>query len=257
MANDNHVLISEQNRVMTIAWNRPEKKNALTQAMYAEVAAALTAAAGNKAVRAVLLTGTADCFTAGNDLTDFLNNPATDADSPVVQFLMAISQFTKPIVAAVNGVAVGVGTTMLLHCDLVVAADTTKFSMPFAKLGLCPEGASSYLLPQLAGYQRAAELLLLGDTFDAQTARDCGLVNRIVKADDFQAVGRELAERLATLPPDSVRTSKALLKRSQHSVLADTFQTEFKEFGRMLQGPEAKEAMNAFMERRPADFSKF
>lgn len=257
MANDNHVLISENNRVMTIAWNRPEKKNALTQTMYAEVASALLRAGEDDAIRSVLLTGTVDCFTAGNDLADFLNNPATDADSPVVQFLMAISQFSKPIVAAVNGVAVGVGTTMLLHCDLVVAADTTKFSLPFAKLGLCPEGASSYLLPQLAGYQRAAELLLLGDTFDVQTARDCGLVNRITNAENFQAVGRELAERLAVLPPDSIRTSKALLKRSQQSVLTDTFQTEFKEFGRMLEGPEAKEAMSAFMERRPADFSRF
>lgn len=257
MPNDNYVLISEQNRVMTIAWNRPAKKNALTQAMYAQVAAALTAANADDNVRAVLLTGTADCFTAGNDLADFLNNPATDADSPVVQFLLAISQFSKPIVAAVNGAAVGVGTTMLMHCDLVVAAESTQFSLPFAKLGLCPEGASSYLLPQLAGYQRAAELLLLGEAFDAHTARDCGLVNRVVSADDFQAVGHELAERLAAMPPGSMRTTKALLKRSQQSVLTDTFQAEFKEFGRMLQGPEAKEAMQAFMERRPADFSKF
>ena len=257
MASSDHVLINQQNQVMTIAWNRPEKKNALTQAMYAEVAAALLRAGEDNAIRSVLLTGTADCFTAGNDLADFLSNPATDADSPVVQFLTAISQFSKPIVAAVNGVAVGVGTTMLLHCDLVVAADTTKFSLPFSKLGLCPEGASSYLLPQLMGYQRAAELLLLGDTFDAQTARDCGLVNRIATADDFQAVGRELAERLAAMPPDSIRTSKALLKRSQQTVLADTFAAEFEQFGRMLQGPEAKEAMQAFMERRPADFSQF
>ncbi len=257
MANANDVLISQQNRVMSIAWNRPEKKNALTQQMYADAAAALRQADADAAVRVVFLTGRADCFTAGNDLADFLHHPATGADSPVVQFLMAIAQCRKPIVAAVNGAAVGVGTTMLLHCDLVVAAASARFSLPFAKLGLCPEGASSYLLPQLAGYQRAAELLLLGDAFDAQTARECGLVNRIAGADDYQTLGRELAERLALLPPDSVRTTKALLKRGQQGVLTDTLQAEFDQFGRMLQGPEAKEAMQAFMERRPADFSQF
>ncbi|MGB0846964.1 MAG: enoyl-CoA hydratase [Thiolinea sp.] len=257
MANDSHVLISEDNRVMTIAWNRPDKKNALTQEMYSQVADALLRAGDDAAVRVVVLTGTEDCFTAGNDLADFLKNPSTDADSPVVRFLTNLSQFNKPIVAAVNGAAVGVGTTMLMHCDMVVAADTTKFSLPFAKLGVCPEGASSYLLPMLAGYQRAAELLMLGDSFDAHEAREFGLVNRIATASDYQAVAAELAARLAAMPPNSIRTTKALLKRNQQAGIAAAFEVEFKQFSAMLSGPEAKEAMSAFMERRAADFSKF
>ena len=257
MNQTNHVVVSEENRVMTIAWNRPDKKNALTQDMYKGVTEALRTAAEDNAIRVVVLTGTADCFTAGNDLADFLNNPATGEDSPVVSFLRTISTFEKPIIAAVNGATVGVGTTMLLHCDMVVAADTTVFSLPFAKLGVCPEGGSSYLLPILAGHQRAAELLMLGDNFDAHMAKECGIVNRVASADDYQAVAAELAARLAAMPPSSMRTTKALLKRNNQQILTSTLNAEFEHFSRMLVSPEAKEALSAFMERRAPDFSRF
>ncbi|MEH6605178.1 MAG: enoyl-CoA hydratase-related protein, partial [Pseudomonadales bacterium] len=153
------VNVTIDDQVMTIAWDRPDKKNALTQAMYGAAADALLDAENNSNVRVVIITGSHDCFTAGNDLNDFLNNPAIGDGAPVTRFLTAIASFKKPIIAAVNGPAVGVGTTMLLHCDMVVAADTSVFSMPFSKLGVCPEAASSYLLPLMAGYHRAAELL--------------------------------------------------------------------------------------------------
>ncbi|MEH6548822.1 MAG: enoyl-CoA hydratase [Pseudomonadales bacterium] len=251
------VNVTIDNQVMTISWDRPDKKNALTQAMYGAAADALLDAENDNNVRVVILTGTHDCFTAGNDLNDFLNNPAIGDDTPVARFLAAIASFKKPIIAAVNGPAVGVGTTMLLHCDMVVAADTSVFSMPFSKLGVCPEAASSYLLPLMAGYHRAAELLLLGENFDANTARDCGIVNRIAPSAEYQTLARKLAETMAQLPPNSLRTTKAFLKSSMEQVVSTRMKEEADVFGKMIQGPEAVEAMTAFTERRPADFSKF
>lgn len=242
---------------MTIAWNRPEKKNALTQLMYEAAAEALEKAASDSAIRVVVITGTPDYFTSGNDLNDFLANPATGADSPVARFLANIALFEKPLVAAVNGAAIGVGTTMLLHCDLVVAADSTTFSMPFVKLGACPEAASSYLLPRVAGYQRAAELLLLGDNFDVQMARECGIVNRVASAQQYQSVAQALAKQLAALPPASLRTSKAFLKSDHRSAIEARMKEEGETFGHLITQPEAVEAMTAFIERRAADFSKF
>jgi enoyl-CoA hydratase/carnithine racemase len=257
MSEEQNVTVTTNDQVLTIAWNRPDKKNALTQAMYGMAADALEKAGQDNDVRVVVLTGTTECFTAGNDLNDFLSNPDTGTDSPVARFLSNLATFEKPIVAAVSGPAIGVGTTMLLHCDMVVATDKAKFSMPFVKLGVCPEAASSYLLPLLAGYQRAAELLLLGDNFDAQMARECGIVNRIASEQDYQSVALELATKLAGLPPTSLRTTKAFLKNDHRSAIEARMTEEGEAFGKLITEPEAVEAMTAFMERRAPDFSKF
>ncbi len=252
-----HLTIERSEHVVSIRWNRPDKKNALTQAMYAVAAQTLNEASADDTVRAVLISGTDDCFTAGNDLADFLNNPPDGDEAPVFQFLRGIATFEKPLIAAVNGVAVGVGTTMLLHCDLVVAADSSIFSLPFVKLGLCPEASSSYLLPLLGGHQRAAELLMLGEQFDADTAKECGIVNRVSTASEYQGVAAALAKQIASLPPASIRATKALLKQSHQENINARMKQEADIFGQMLVQPEAIEAMSAFMERRPADFSKF
>jgi enoyl-CoA hydratase/carnithine racemase len=257
MAQCKHVKIERTEHVVSISWNRPEKKNALTQAMYASAAQALNEASTDQTVRAVVLSGTDDCFTAGNDLADFLDNPPTGDDAPVFQFLRAIATFEKPLIAAVNGVAIGVGTTMLLHCDLVVAADSSIFSLPFVKLGLCPEASSSYLLPLLGGHQRAAELLMLGEQFNAQTAKECGIVNRVSAASDYKDLALSLAGQLAKLPPASIRATKTLLKQNHQENINARMKQEADIFGQMLAQPEAIEAMSAFMERRPADFSQF
>ena len=175
----------------------------------------------------------------------------------MVKFLHAIRDFDKPLIGAVNGVAVGVGTTMLLHCDLVVAAETSVFSLPFAKLGVCPEAGSSLLLPALVGHQRAAELMLLGDSFDAQTARSMGLVNRVTPPSEYCQTAMALARRLASLPPTAIRTSKALMKQAQRESLSSVYASELQAFGSLLKGPEAKESMSAFLEKRAPDFSAF
>jgi enoyl-CoA hydratase/carnithine racemase len=257
MNTTNAVVVTLAKQVMTIAWHRPDKKNALTQAMYSHAAEALVEAGQDSQVRAVIITGTQACFTAGNDLNDFLQNPAIGDDTGVGRFLSAIARFEKPLIGAVNGPVVGVGTTMLLHCDLVVAADTAVFKLPFASLGLCPEAGSSYLLPLLMGYHRAAELLLLGEAFDAEHAKDCGIVNRIASADDYLDVATEMAEKLAALPPSSIRTTKAFLKQGNQAVVEERMVSEADQFAQLLKGPEAIEAMTAFIERRDADFSQF
>ena len=165
--------------IATVAFNRPEKKNAITAAMYQSAADALQAADANAAVRVIVITGDGGCFTAGNDLEDFLQRPPQGHDNPVTQFMHALRTTTKPVIAAVPGLAIGIGTTLLMHCELVYAAETAKFAMPFTQLGLCPEFASSVLLPRMAGYQRAAEKLLFGEPFDAIEAEKMGLVNRV------------------------------------------------------------------------------
>lgn len=257
MSTEAYVSVVQSGHILNINWNRPEKKNALTPDMYRVAAQVLNGAMADDSVRVVVLGGTRDCFTAGNDLADFLSNPPIGDETPVAQFLRAIAIFDKPLVAAVSGVAVGVGTTMLLHCDLVVAADSSRFSLPFVKLGLCPEAASSYLLPLLGGHQRASELLMLGEVFDASMAKECGIVNRIAGIDEFQSVAQTLAEQLVALPPASLRTTKAMLKQSHLQNIDARMRQEADIFGAMLTQPEAIEAMTAFMERRPADFSRF
>ena len=256
------ILTSKANGILTIEFNRPERKNAITAVMYQAMADAINDAETDSAVRAILLVGKPEIFTAGNDLPDFLQNSkpveGVPAEArPVFQFMRALSGSTKPVVAAVSGAAVGIGTTMLMHCDLVYAADNAKFSMPFSQLGLCPEFASSLLLPQLAGYPRAAEKLLLGEAFLAQEALDMGLVSKVVPLADLRAFAEGQAAKLSALPAASVRATKALMKRARTPAINDAMEAENKLFAAMLLAPEAKEAMTAFMEKRKPDFSKF
>lgn len=251
------VLIEKQDGILSIVFNRAAKKNAITAAMYQVMADALRAAESDAEVRAILFLGSEQSFTAGNDLEDFLKNPPSDASSPVIQFLLAISTAGKPIVAGVCGNAVGIGTTLLLHCDLVYAADNAKFALPFTQLGLCPEAASSLLLPQLTGYQRAAEKLLLGEPFLADEALQMGLVAKVLPAAEVDAYARKQAAKLVALPAASIRITKQLMKQPQQSVVEARIFSEIEHFGAMLKAPEAREAMSAFFEKRKPDFSRF
>jgi enoyl-CoA hydratase/carnithine racemase len=251
------ILTSRDGAVQRIQINRPEKKNALTADMYAAIADAIKAADADAGVRVVLLHGTGDAFTAGNDLQDFLANAPRYSDAPVFRFLNAISHVEKPMIAAVSGVAVGVGTTMLLHCDLVYAAEGTKFALPFVNLGLCPEAASSFLLPAIAGYQRAAELLLLGEPFDAAKAYQLGIVTEVVPAEILMMRATAAAQKLAEKPAASVVLTKRLMKRAWMPTIEATLAEEIRHFGERLGAPEAKEAFSAFLEKRKPDFSKF
>lgn len=249
--------LSKTNGIAHIAFDREEKKNAITAAMYRQLADALEDAEADSSVRVILFSGKPQVFTAGNDLEDFLKNPPDTRDAPVFQFLWQLSHAGKPVIAAVAGVAVGIGVTMLLHCDLVYAADNARFSLPFTQLGLCPEAASSLLLPQIAGYQRAAEKLLLGDAFDAIEARDMGFVNRILTAEELLPFAQAQAARLAALPATSVRVTKQLMKQNQLAATDTQMTAEIAHFATMLTAPEAKEAFTAFFEKRKPDFSRF
>jgi enoyl-CoA hydratase/carnithine racemase len=252
-----HIIAETKDRVARIEIARPEKKNALTLEMYAALAAALAAAEASAEVRAILLHGRPDCFCSGNDVKDFLERPPQGEDPPAWRFLRNISSAKKPIVAAVGGPAVGIGTTMLLHCDLIYAAPETRFQLPFVPLGLMPEGASSLLLPMLMGYQRAAELLLLGQPFTADKALAAGLVTEIIPQAELLEYGRDAALGLAALPPQSMRITKRLMKSRYEKAVADTMVEELSVFRERLESPEAKEAFTAFLEKRKPDFSKF
>jgi len=234
-----------------------DKKNSITQAMYAALADGMEAAAANPEVRVVVFQGHETVFSAGNDLADFLNNPPAADDAPVFRFLRAIASFPKPVVAAVCGPAVGIGTTLLFHCDLVYAGDNAAFSMPFVNLGLCPEAASSLLVPQMLGYHRAAEALLLGEPFMAEAALEVGLVNRVVPPSEANALAQSVAAKLAAKPSSSLAVTKRLMKQAQASAVAQQMRVEGQEFGRMLQEPAAKEAFSAFLGKRKPDFSRF
>ncbi len=243
--------------VFTIEIARPEKKNALTVAMYQQMADAICAAHDDGSVRAILIQGAPEIFTAGNDLEDFMKNPPQDEKAPVFQFMAALGYAEKPVVAAVNGAAVGIGTTMLLHCDLVYCADNAMFSMPFVNLGLCAEFASSLLVPLNAGYHKAAEKLLLGEPMSAEEAVEMKIVNRILPPAEVRAYARSQALRFAALPPTSVRETKRLMKAGWRSLTEKIIADEAKSFARMLKSEEAKEAFSAFFERRKPDFSRF
>jgi enoyl-CoA hydratase/carnithine racemase len=256
------ILTSKANGILTIEFNRPERKNAITGTMYQALADALVEGENDAAVRAVLITGKADIFTAGNDLEDFLKNakpiPGVPAESrPVFQFMRALYGTTKPVVAAVAGAAVGIGTTLLLHCDLVYAAENAKFCLPFSQLGLCPEFGSSLLLAQVAGYPRAAEKLLLGEAFGAQEAFEMGLVSKVLPAGELLPFAQQQAAKLVALPAASIRVTKALMKRPRSEAIEAAIAGENELFSAMLQGPEAKEAFTAFFEKRKPDFSRF
>jgi len=243
--------------VATIEIARPEKKNALTQAMYQAMAEALVAATADNAVRAVLITGQPGIFTSGNDLEDFMARPPQSGDSPVFQFMRALVGCDKPVIAAVTGAAIGIGTTMLLHCDFVFVADDARLAMPFVSLGLVPEFASSLLLPQLMGHRRAAEKLLLGDPFTGEQAVECGIANRVLPAPEVLNHARRIAERFNNLPPGAVRESKQLTRRAQAPAVLEAIAAENELFGKRLRSPEATEAFQAFFQKRKPDFSKF
>ena len=242
--------------VLTLTFNRVDKKNSITSAMYASLADALEQAQGDDAVRVVLIQGHETIFSAGNDIADFLNNPPADQNSPVFRFLRNISTFPKPVLAAVAGPAVGIGTTLLFHCDLVYAGDNAAFSMPFVNLGLCPEAASSFLVPNMMGYHRAAEALLMGEPFMAEAALEVGLVNRVVPPTEVNAYAQAQARKLANKPLSSLIETKRLMKAPHAERVKAHMAEEGVSFGRMLREPAAKEAFGAFMEKRKPDFSK-
>lgn len=244
-----NVKTSLLNQVLGIEIARPEKKNALTEAMYAALAEALRQAQADAQVHAVLLTGQPGIFTSGNDLEDFLQRPPGGPDAPVFQFMRALVQCDKPVVAAVTGAAIGIGTTLLLHCDLVYVSDEARFAMPFTRLGLVPEFASSLLLPQRVGLARASASLLLGDPFGPQDAVDLGLANAVLPAAEVLNHARRMAERLAALPTGAVVASKHLLRRPQRAAVLEAIEVEAEVFRERLGSEEAKAALQAFVQK--------
>jgi enoyl-CoA hydratase/carnithine racemase len=251
----NEILTHVEGGVMTLTLNRLERKNSITRAMYAALADALAGAASDAAVRVVVLQGHETVFSAGNDIGDFQNKPAPFAESEASRFLQVIATFSKPLLAAVCGPAVGIGTTMLLHCDLVYAGDNAAFSLPFVNLGLCPEAASTLLLPRMLGYHRAAEALLLGEPFMAEAALEVGLVNRVVPPTEANGVAQAAARKLAAKPIGALVETKRLMKMGQQQLVAQQMMEEGASFARMLGEPAAREAFAAFMEKRKPDFS--
>ena len=242
------ITTTRHGQTLEISFNRPDKMNAITRAMYAGLASNLNEAAGDFGVRCVVISSQGDHFTSGNDIGDFMSNPPTESDSDVAKFLGALLEFPKPLLAAVKGNAIGVGTTMLLHCDVVVAGPTAKFSMPFTSLGLVPEAGSSMLFPQLVGHQRAAKIFLTGESFSASDAREMGLVGEI--ADDPRTKALEIAEKIAQQPPQAVINTKALMKAGKHDATAAVMRAEFEIFALALQSEEAAEAFMNFMSKR-------
>lgn len=256
MSNE-HILTELQDRVFTLRLNRPDKKNALTQAMYTAMADAVEKADQDEDVRVILITGTDDCFSSGNDLQDFLSLPPTTPDAPVLRFMLALSKVQKPVVAALNGPAVGIGTTILFHVDLAYAGETTRFHMPFVNIGICPEYASSLLLPRNIGHVQAAELVMLAEPFTAARALECKLINAVLPNDQVLAHARAKALKLAQQPPQALRTTKMLLKKWDRAQVAEAILFEAQHFGAMLKGAEAREAVTAFIQKRKPDFSAF
>jgi len=245
------------NGVATIEIARPEKKNAITVDMYAAMAEALREANATPAVRAVLITGQPGIFTSGNDIDDFMNHPRQTGESPVFQFMKALLGCEKPVVAAVTGAAIGIGTTMLLHCDLVYISDEARLAMPFVSLGLVAEFASSLVVPQLMGRVKATEKLLLGDPFTPEDAVDMRIANAVLPAGEVLNHARRMAERFNALPPGAVRDTKKLMHGASREQLLATIAAEGEIFGQRLSSPEATEAFTAFFQKRKPDFSKF
>lgn len=252
-----HIVTELHDRVLRVELARPEKRNALTLEMYGALSDALGRAESDAQVRAVLIHGRPDCFCAGNDLADFLHPPEGEGEPAPLVFLARIATAKKPLVAAVGGPAVGIGTTMLLHCDFVYAAPNTRFQLPFVPLGIVPEAGSSLLLPMIAGQRRAAELLLLGQPFDAAKAVAAGIVTAVVPEADLLEHARGVARALCALPPASVRLTKELMKRGVAEAVAVRMEVEGQLFHERLSSPEAVEAFTAFFEKRKPDFSRF
>jgi enoyl-CoA hydratase/carnithine racemase len=249
------ILTHAQDGVLTISFNRLERKNSITGAMYAALTEAVSAAATDPSIRVAVLQGHETVFSAGNDMSDFAKTPATDTESPAFPCLRALAAFPKPLLAAVCGPAVGIGATMLLHCDVVYAGDNAAFTMPFVNLGLCPEAAASLLLPQLLGYHRAAEALLFGEPLTADAALKAGLVNKVLPASEVNAYVHAQAAKLAVKPVSSLIETKRLMKSGQQSAVLQRMDDEGSIFRRMLVEPAAKEAFSAFLQKRKPDFS--
>jgi enoyl-CoA hydratase/carnithine racemase len=245
------------NGVATIEIARPEKKNAITRAMYSAMAEALDAAVADDAVRAILLTGQPGIFTSGNDIEDFMQRPVDGVSSPAFGFMKALIGCDKPVIAAVTGAAIGIGTTMLLHCDFVYVSDEARLAMPFVSLGLVPEFGSSLLVPQLMGNARAAEKLLLGEPFTGADAVEAGIANAVLPAAEVASHARRMAERFNALPPGAVRETKKLMRRARTEATLDAIAVEGGVFAKRLRSPEAQEAFSAFFQKRKPDFSKF
>ena len=245
------------NKVLTIEIARPEKKNALTQAMYTAMAEALEAANTDAGVRAVLITGQPGIFTSGNDIDDFMQRPPQGEDTPVARFMRALLDCDQPVVAAVTGAAVGIGTTLLLHCDLVYVSDEARLAMPFVSLGLVPEYASSLVLPALIGHVQAAEKLMLGEPFSGSDAVDCGIANAVLPAAEVVNHARRMAERFNALAPGAVADTKRLMRAPLRARIREVMAAEGALFGQRLRSPEATEAFQAFFQKRKPDFSKF
>ena len=251
------IRVSSEQRVLSVVFSRPKKKNAFTIDMYRGLVEALKTAQSDSKTRVVLFRGEGEVFTSGNDIADFIQDPPKDSDHPTIQFLHALVDFEKPIIAAVDGPAIGIGTTMLMHCDLVYASQRAMFRMPFVPLGLVPEGGSSLLLPAIAGPQAAAELLLLGESFSSERAHQLGLVNEVVPNEALYEKALSRAVSLTQLPPSALVASKNLLRKGHRSVLHTAIDAEAQIFAERLTSPEAMEAMTAFMEKRAPNFDKF
>ncbi len=246
---------SRDGATLLIKFARPAKKNALTLAMYSRMNAVLTEAATDKTVRAVVFGSTSETFTAGNDLGDFMQNPPSGEDSPVFRFIKLLGTYEKPLIAAVDGKGIGLGLTMLLHCDFVYASERTSLVAPFVNLGLVPEAASSLLLPRLCGHVRAAELLLLGEPIDAKHALSLGLINAVLPPDQVLPKALETARKLAEKAPNALKLSKALMRDT--AAITARMEQEGLHFVHQLATPEVAEAIGAFFEKRKPDFSKF
>lgn len=246
-----------EQRIVTLSLNRPERKNALTLAMYSALAELITNANSHDDVRVIVLAGSDEFFTAGNDLMDFMNEPEIHPGHPVVRFIDALRHSAKPVVAVVRGHAVGIGTTLLLHCDLVYATEDARLQMPFVNLGLCPEYASSYLVPRLIGQQKAAEIFLLGEPFSGVQAEAMGIVTKAMPRDELTDYAQAKITRLAQQPPAAVRRSKALLRAGTLAAIETSLKAEYAGFAEGLASDECKESVTAFFEKRAPDFSRF
>ena len=254
-AGTSEIVTEQSGSLLRIQFNRPARKNALTTNMYATVADLINAAAADPGIRVVLFHGAGDSFTAGNDLEDFLRNPPKPGESVQERFVTALINFDKPMIAAVHGATVGSGATMLVHCDFVYAAESTRFQLPFVNLAVVPELGTSFLIPAQIGHIAAAELFLLGMPFDAQRAAELGLVTRVVSDDRLLATATETAQVLAAKPASALQASKKLLKRWSREQTESAVRLETQEFGARVRSEEAREAIGAFLEKRRPDFS--
>ncbi len=245
-----HINETREAGILFLQICRPEKKNALSREMYAALSAGLRAGDADDNIKVIILHGLEGCFTSGNDLEGFKNGSSADGNYPHNHFLDTLITTKKPVIAVVSGLALGIGTILLFHCDFVYASPDSKFSLPFVKLGLSPEGATSYILPQRIGHQRAAEIIMLGENFNTGTAKEIGLINRVVPDDRLMSIALETAGKLASYPQDSLMQIKALLKKAQSDVVTNTRKSELTEFNKRLNSPQVIKRISGFYERK-------